>query len=630
MLSFYEKGISGLPMDLKTYINPLIKWWWLLLTAGIIAAVSSYLVTRQQPPVYQARSSLIIGRAVFDPNPTSTDLWLSQQLASFYSDLAQREPVRDATMKALGIAWLPQYLAYPVPNSAMLDIIVTDTSPERAQVVANELANQLVKQSPTSKQSGQASHQDFINQQLANLEKEINKTNDDITKRQEELSNLISARQIAEAQADITALATKRTTLQSNYAALLASSEQGAVNTLSIIERASLPISPVGPRKTLMIILTTMVGLVLAAAGAYVIEYLDNTIKSADEVTRLLNLPVVGNISEVRKSENEGLYVAKQPRSLIAESYRTLRTNLEFAAVDRPLKTILITSTGVSEGKTSVATNLAVVMAQGGKNVVLIDADLRRPNVHEALSIPNQRGLSDLFLGQLDLEDVLMDWEIDCVKVITSGSLPPNPADLLGSKKMDTILETLASRFDLVIIDSAPFLVTDAYILSGKTDGVLIVVRHGFSRREEVKAVVERLRHSGAHILGIVLNRAPVSTGGYSGYYGYYSSANEKAAKSAYSEKSIPVTGIKKWVSLGLFSKAWKGLRGSPKKAEPPAVSENGDGKIETGAVTVENEAAAVEAASNDTEMAENEPANMAAGDSNGAHEPVPTQDDAT
>ena len=135
-------------MEIKAYITPLLKYWWLLALATVVAMISSFIVTSQQPPVYQARTTMVIGRAVYEANPNSADFYLNQQLASFYADLANREPIRNATMSNLGIEWLPEFIVRPLPNSQLIEIAVTDTSPIRAQAVANELANQLILQTP--------------------------------------------------------------------------------------------------------------------------------------------------------------------------------------------------------------------------------------------------------------------------------------------------------------------------------------------------------------------------------------------------------------------------------------------------------------------------------------------------
>ena len=508
-------------MELKQYIQPLLKWWWMLLSATLIAAVSTFVVTSQQTPVFQSRTTLVVGQTYFQANPNSADIWQSQSLAAWYVDLIRRQPVRQATMEALGITWLPSYAARTLPNSQLIEIVVTDSVPERAQIVANELANQLIRQSPTFQQEDDERN-DFIQEQLRTLEADITLTNEEIANKQEELGGLFSARQIADAQTEIRALETKLSSLQSTYASLLGNSARGATNTLSIIESANLPTTPVGPQRIMLILISAAVGLVLAVAAAYLLEYLDDTIKTSAEVNKLLKLPVIGHIAEIDKGKNDGTYLTKNPRSMVAEAFRGLRTNLEFVAVDKPLKVILVTSAAVGDGKTSLAAGLATIMAQGGKTVLLVDADLRRPSIHRYLGLSNKNGLTDVFRNSIELHEALQTWNLEKVMVIPAGEPPPNPAELLGSKKMDTILDSLRKVADVVILDGSPFLVTDAALLSSKVDGVLLVVRSGHSRKNEVLYAIEQLDRVGARVLGVVLNGIQRSTESLYSRYHYY------------------------------------------------------------------------------------------------------------
>ncbi|MCI0519382.1 MAG: polysaccharide biosynthesis tyrosine autokinase [Chloroflexi bacterium] len=516
-------------MELKNYFQPLYKWWWLLLFATVIATVASFLVTQQQPPVYQSRTTLVSGQAVYETNPTGNDFYLNQQLASFYADLAQREPVRNAAMQALGLSFLPDYAVTVLPDSQLIEIVVSDVDPVRAQAVARELANQLLGQTPLNNQD--SARQSFIQDQLSQLEQRIQETQNEITAKQAEMADLFSARQITAAQTEIAALEEKLSSLRSNYANLLSNSDRGAVNTLTIIEQANLPRVPVGPNRFTSVLLSGVIAFALAAAAVYLLEYLDDTVKTSEEITRLLELPVVGYISEMDKDRHQASYVAKQPRSSVAEAFRALRTDLEFSAVDHPLKTILVTSAGVAAGKTTVAVNLAVVMAQSGKKVILVDADMRKPSVHRYLGLSNQKGLSDVFRGNLDIYNASVNWEDGGIFTITSGDLPPNPAELLGSKKMDQIIDALGRVADLVILDGPPFLVTDAAILASKVDGTLLVIRHGYTRKPEALTAVKQLQRSGARVLGVALNRIPRSQeanyGMYRYYHGYYGDENE-------------------------------------------------------------------------------------------------------
>ena len=508
-------------MELKTYLKPLLKWWWILLSASLIAAVSTFLVTWQQPPVFQSRTTLVVGRSFYQTNPTANDFWQSQSLAAWYADLARRQPVRDATMEALQLTWLPSYTASTLPNSQLIEIVVTDTIPERAQIVANELANQLIRQSPAFQREDQE-QEAFIQDQLRTLETDITLTKDEINKKQEELGGLFSARQIADTEAEIRGLETKLSSLQSTYATLLGNSNRGATNTLSVVESANLPRVPVGPNKTMMILLSAVIGMVLAVGAAYLLEYLDDSIKTAAEANKLLNLPVIGHIPEIEKGQNDGAYLSKHPRSVVAEAFRGLRTNLEFAAVDKPLKVILVSSAGIGDGKTSVAAGLATIMAQGGKTVLLVDADLRSPSIHSYLGLSNKNGLTDVFRNSIELHEALQTWNLEKVMVIPGGEPPPNPAELLGSRKMDLILDSLRNAADVVILDGPPFLVTDAALLSSKVDGVLLVVRSGFSRKNEVMFAMEQLERAGARVVGVAFNGIKRSSDTIYSRYRYY------------------------------------------------------------------------------------------------------------
>ena len=301
-------------------------------------------------------------------------------------------------------------------------------------------------------------------------------------------------------------------------------------NTQSInqIQVAVAPELPVRPQPLTSAMLAGVVGLMLAAGIVFLIEYLDDTLKIPEDVERVLGLPLIGFIAEMesnKKGESE-VHVALQPRSPVSEAFRSLRTNLEFSAVDRPLRTILITGAEAGDGKTTIAANLAAIIAQGGKRVMLLDADLRRPRIHRFLGIQNRVGLTDLFRSSLGVEVVTNQWAGSNSKglsVITSGSLPPNPTELLGSQKMDQILAEMISLVDVVVIDSPPSIVSDAQILAAKVDCVLLVVQPGKTHAGAASAMREQLERAGAHIVGAVFNRIPRQHGYYYGGYRYYS-----------------------------------------------------------------------------------------------------------
>ena len=511
-------------MEIRTLVNPLLRWWWLILASTLVAMISSFVATLRQPPIYQSQTTLIIGRAIADPNPSTGEFYLAEQLAAIYADIANREPVRNATMQALGLSSLPSYIARAQPQSQIIQIQVTDVNPVRAQAVANELGRQLILQSPTAANPEDEERRKFVTDQLNRLQSQINQTQTDIETLQEQLGNLTSAREINDVQNQISSLQTVLNTLQSNYNGLLANTEQGAVNTLAVIDVANLPRQPIGPNKPMTILLSGAIGFALAAAAAYLIEFLDNTIKTPDEITSLFGAPIIGRIGEFPEDQASWKLVSEVPRSPIADSFRVLRTNLDFANAAKPRKIILVSSADLGEGKTTVASNLAAIFSQADRKVVLLDGDLRRPSLHQWLEKTNPTGLSDIFRNRITLWEAITTTSDKNISLITSGPLPPNPTELLASPKMDEILENLREIADVIIIDGPPFLVPDASVLADKVDGVIVVVRPRYSRRGSVKAMAENLNRIGADVIGVVINRIPKSRGGeFDTYYEGYS-----------------------------------------------------------------------------------------------------------
>ena len=291
------------------------------------------------------------------------------------------------------------------------------------------------------------------------------------------------------------------------------------------IEAATVPDGPVRPRPILNTGLGAAVGLLLAGAVSFLIDYVDDTIRTPEDIERILKLPIVGYIGDIRdeKGTVDEIHVLRHPRSPVAEAFRSLRTNLEFTNVDTGLSKILVTSPGPGEGKTTISTNLAIIMAQGGKRVLLIDADLRKPRVHSVFGISNRIGLSTLFRGQMTLKSAMRQVDgVEGVFVLTSGGLPPNPTELLASARMDQILEEAMREVDIIIIDSPPSLVADFQVLATKVDGVVLVIQPGYTHADTAVATVEQLSHVNARPLGAIFNKIPHNSYHYGGYYRYY------------------------------------------------------------------------------------------------------------
>ena len=214
------------------------------------------------------------------------------------------------------------------------------------------------------------------------------------------------------------------------------------------------------------------------------------------------------------------LITLTEPRSPISEAYRTLRTNLDFASLDQALKTLVVTSSGVGEGKSTTLANLAVVSAQAGRKVVLVDADLRRPTLHQVFDLSNEAGLTTMMRDEDSLSSPpLQASGVEGLSLLTSGPLPPNPADLMGSRRMEEVMAVLAEGADQVFFDTPPVVaVSDAAVLATKVDGVLLVISAGKTRRDHARTAVQRLEQINARVVGTVLTNVPMGAG-FSGYY---------------------------------------------------------------------------------------------------------------
>lgn len=293
---------------------------------------------------------------------------------------------------------------------------------------------------------------------------------------------------------------------------------------VSVTRRAGVPTSPVAPRIPLNLALGLLLGLALGVGAAVLRDQLNTSVNGVADVERLTGAIPLGVVPYDATAAKHPLVTTDQFGGR-AEAFRTLRTNLQFADVDDPPRVIAVSSALPDEGKTTTACNVALTLAQSGARVVLVEGDLRKPAVGRYLGISNAAGLTNVLAGQHHLADVIVGYQRDTLAVLPSGPTPPNPSEMLGSQQMRYLLKALAAEYDVVVIDAPPLLpVTDAAVLAAAADGVMLVVRHGRSRREEVQRALQALESVNAKVLGTVLNFAPQRRrrGGYDGYgYGY-------------------------------------------------------------------------------------------------------------
>ena len=306
-------------------------------------------------------------------------------------------------------------------------------------------------------------------------------------------------------------------------------------SNVRIVDAAETPNDPVSPRRGLNILLGLFGGAFLGVGLAFFFEYLDNRVKTPEEIEQELGLPSLGLIpmtAGIAGKANPLISDAAPPN--FAEAFRALRTNILFSAADGGPKSIVVTSTGPSEGKTMVAGNVAIGLAQTGQRVLLIDADMRRPRAHELFSIPVEPGLSNLLVGASKPSEVVRQSGVENLWIMPAGKTPPNPAELLGSKRFADLTSSLNGHFDCVVIDTPPVLaVTDSAVVAHRASGVLFVIAADVTSRQAAQTALDQLEHAHAKFLGAVLNRVDVERNSYyySRYYrkdyaNYYSAAN--------------------------------------------------------------------------------------------------------
>ncbi|MFA5874662.1 MAG: polysaccharide biosynthesis tyrosine autokinase [Anaerolineales bacterium] len=513
----------------REYAGLLWHWAWLLVLCTLLAGGTAYWVSRHQTPIYQASTLVMVDAAPITQTVTYTSLTTSLSLMATFSKLMTTTQLQDGVAERLGFPTFPETASIqvqPIPNTPLMTVIVQDTDPTRAALLANTLVQVFSDQIQADQALRYTDSKKSLEDQLANLEQQIQTTTD-------ELAALDSGNPN---QAEHDQLQLALTQNRQSYASVLQSFEQiklaEAQSSSGIIQQdpAVPPDAPIKAQPVWDAVKAAVVGLMLAAGIVFLIEFLGDTIRDPQEITRKWGVPVLGTIIRYKHDKNE-LITAKQPRSPITEAFRVLRTNLQFASFNLPIHTLLITSPSPGDGKTTVATNLGSVIAQGGRKVVIVDADLQRPRIHKILQVPNRVGLTDQFIRSLDhVNGAVKQTEIGGLHVLTSGNLLPNPSELLGSERMSEILRQLASQFDTIILDAPPILVvTDALVLAPRVDGVLVVIKPSVTKWAALKHTLEQLRQVKANVIGVVMNDVKIDRSRSYNYQGYYYS--QKYAK---------------------------------------------------------------------------------------------------
>jgi non-specific protein-tyrosine kinase len=519
----------------------LRRWFPLLLLGVLVPSVLIYLLTSIQPQVYQVSATLLPAQLRLAGNPAYETVAMSRLvgMATNYAYTAKSHELLSSVGQQLqltqGLEELTKQVDATVDeNAAVLTITARAGSAPAAAALANAVAKAVEEQSAaTQTDASVAADAAAVRARMLETQAEYQR-----------LLAIPPPRTAKDTQALETAL-TLLQQLTTVYDSLSASVNK-TPDGLIVEDQADLRFAQqIAPRTLYFTLLAAIAGLLLAIGLASILEYLDDSMKSPEDVQDVTELATLGTVAPA-KGERDGndihqLGALLHPRSGIAEAYRTIRTSIEFASVDEPIRTLLITSAGPGEGKTITAANLAVVFAQAGRRVLLVDADLRQPGVHVAFDLPNAHGLTTLLRSDdVSFDAIVHETAQANLRVLTTGPLPPNPAELLGTHRMRTILDRLKTVGDLVIFDSPPLEgVTDSAILSSFIDGTVLVISAGHSRRAAVRLGCESLARAHANMLGAVLFGA-ARRGMFRGYRDDSRASDRSAVASRAAERANP------------------------------------------------------------------------------------------
>jgi non-specific protein-tyrosine kinase len=519
----------------REYAGLLWHWAWLLVLVAVLAGGVAYFVSTQQTPIYEASTLVMVNGGSGLQYNSYSSVTLSQQLTTTYAKIMTASPVLAAVSTQLGYNVSAQSVSVqPVQDTQLMTVTVTDTDPSRAALIANTLVSVFADQIKADQTSQFADSKKSLEDEMASLDSQIQSTTQQIASLGTDANTEVERAQL---NAVLSQDQNSRASLMQSYQQIQLAEAQ-SISSVIPKDPAVPSQSPVQPRPLRDSVLAAVVGLFLAAGVIFLIEFLDDSIRDPREITSKWGIPVLGIIASYDLKDSS-LITTKQPRSPVSEAFRSLRTNLQFTSIDFPLRTILITSPSPADGKTTVAANLGCVIAQSGRSAVIVDADLRRPAVHKLFQLSNRTGLTNYFIhAQGFINDVVKPSKVKDLSILTTGSLPPNPSELLSSEKMSEILHQLSNQFTTIILDTPPALVvTDAIVLAPRVDGVIVVVKPTVTKRAELRQVIEQLRQVKANLLGVVINDVKIGRSGYYYYRSYYTDS-KYGKKYQYREES--------------------------------------------------------------------------------------------
>ncbi|MEY2959747.1 MAG: hypothetical protein RLZZ01_2315 [Actinomycetota bacterium] len=500
-----DTSVPGADRGLGDYWRIVLARKWLVLLAVVLAGATSLGLSLAQTPVYSASADVLVQpRTAGGLFQGGTGGYTSSRILQTEIQVYQSESVRSRVQELLGVDRPVQGVsASPIADADVIRGTIRNADPMTAKVLADAFAEAYIS----------VRREQSVNELLS----ASTEVQDKITELQVRIDGLAVGDPIR--QSLVNQQATFRQTLDQLQV-------DAALRTggASVIRPAFVPGVPVLPDTERNLMVALVAGLLLGILGALALDHFDNRIRDDEDLARVTDLPVLGAVPTDRPSDARPIAVTRSDDRAV-EAYRGLRTNIQFLGLDAPTKVVQVVSSVAGEGKTTTAANLAVVLAQAGRRVAIVDADLRRPRLHEVFGLPGGSGLTDLLVGRQatdTLRSITVGPQASLV-VLCAGSPPPNPSELLSGHRMSALIAELADRYDHVVVDSAPILpVTDSVALTRSVDAVLLVVQAGRATTGDVTEAIERLDRVKAPVIGVVLNRLSESSrSGYGYGYGY-------------------------------------------------------------------------------------------------------------
>ena len=537
-------------------LRKLVRRWTLPVVAlAVIGAIVAFAISHSMTRIYQATGSVLVVAGPQQNTGTNSVSLNADEVTATAAALLVEPPLLQKVIADLRLDESTQMLgnlvtATPEPNTELVDVSVLDASPARAAQIDNALMTDFVNEiasenAQRTQQAGTA------------LEAQISQVQSTLTQENGQLAAAAKGTDTTALQSAIASNTALLSQLNLDYSSFKATQAEN-LETVSVAASAMPPTKPASPQVAVDTVLGCAVGLLLALGLAALIEFLDQGLHNADEVRQRLGLPCLAVIPRF----DPGATSRRARRNVEAatEGYRRLRTNLLFAQVDEPLRSLVVTSARGGEGKTRTAANLAVSLATSGKSILLVDADMRRPGQHRLFHKPLGHGLSDMILDMTEISMPSLDGSCATqyrgLSLLTCGTIPPNPSELLASQRSLALLRGFERAHDLVVIDTPPVgAVTDSLsIAGGNAMRVVLVVEAGRTNATEAAAVIESLQGVGAKVIGVVLNKATQRTSSRYYYYHYTTAADSEPPVDSRPEAEAEI-----WSPIGESSPAVAG-----------------------------------------------------------------------